>query len=490
MKKDISSHIPPEVIFITQTLKNAGFEAYLIGGCVRDLLRGKNPHDWDITTDGLPEEVQALFPHTYYENDFGTVGIVSDETEDKSVKNIEVTTYRLEATYSNNRHPDIVTFSKNIEDDLKRRDFTINAIAYDVQKDTYVDPYKGQDDIKDKILQTVGNAQDRFKEDALRMMRAIRLSCETDFEISRETQEAIQNMAQNLATISTERIRDEFIRIVDSEKPMYGILLAQKLGVLPFISPELEKAKGVEQDRSHQYDVYEHLLRSLQHASDKGYPLHVKLAALFHDISKPESRRQGNGHYTFYGHEVTGAKVTRRIMERLKFPKEISEKVVTLVRWHMFFSDPEQISLSAVRRMINNVGKELIWDLMYVRICDRIGTGRPKEQPYRFRKYQAMIEEVMNDPVSVGMLKIDGKRIMTVTRENPGPKIGLILHTLLDDVLEDPSKNTEEYLENKAKELATVSIETLKELGERGKKAKETAQDEKVKNIRQKHHVE
>ena len=279
--------------------------------------------------------------------------------------------------------------------------------------------------------------------------------------------------------------------MIMSDHPMDGMLTLQKLGLLSYIAPELVSTIGVEQNKAHAYDVWGHLLHSLQCAADKKYPLDIRLSALFHDISKPETRRWGQeqGTWTFYGHEVVGARVTKKILNELKYPSKIVDKGVTMVRWHMFFSDTEQITLSAVRRMIANVGEENIWDLMNLRICDRIGTGRPKEDPYRLRKYHAMIEEALRDPVSVAMLKIDGKKIMEVTKINPGPKIGWALHALLEEVLEDPKKNTEEYLENRTNQLVLLPESELMALGEKGKQTKEEADDEEIKKIRSKHWV-
>jgi len=229
----------------------------------------------------------------------------------------------------------------------------------------------------------------------------------------------------------------------------------------------------------------------VQHSADKKYGLEIRLTALFHDIGKPKTRRfsRETNQYTFYGHEVVGAKMTEKILRNLNFPTKTIDLVVKLVRWHMFFSDTEQISLSAVRRMVANVGKDHIWDLMNVRVCDRIGTGRPKENPYRLRKYKAMIEEALRDPVSVGMLKINGSRIMEVTKMPPNPKIGFILHALLEEVLENPKLNTAEYLEEKAIKLANLDETELKKLGKGGKDKKEEAEKEEVSKIRGKHGV-
>ncbi len=483
--------IPKEIKEVTEKLEKAGFEAFLVGGCVRDLILGRDAKDWDVTTNATPDEIIALFTKTFYENTFGTVGVVNEDTEMENLKVVEVTPYRLESTYTDKRHPDKVTFSQKLEDDLQRRDFSMNSLAYSVSKKEIVDLYNGEKDIKDKIIRTVGEPDKRFTEDALRILRAIRFSSEIGFDISPETEKSILDNTSLLENISLERIRDEFTKMILSPEPMKALLSLRKLGLLSFIAPELEKTVGIEQGGTHSYDVWEHLLRSLQHSADKNYDLETRLSALFHDISKPESRRKGKGkkEWTFYGHEVLGARETKKILTRLKYPNKIIEKVVNLVRWHMFFSDTGQITLSAVRRMIVNVGKENIWDLMNVRICDRIGTGRPKEDPYRLRKYHSMIEEALRDPISVSMLKIDGKKIMEVAKIDPGPVVGFTLHALLEEVLEDPTKNTEEYLENKAKELVKLPIEELKSLGESGKLTKEEADEIEIKKIRKTHKV-
>jgi len=504
----LGKHVPKEVSHVTETLEKAGFEAYLVGGCTRDLLLGRKPKDWDVTTNATPEQIIALFPKTFYENVYGTVGVVNENSEDETLKIVEVTPYRLEAGYSDHRRPDSITFSKNLEEDLKRRDFTINAIALSLEKshvspkaskkpvakvsqETLSDPYNGQKDLKDKVIRTVGAPHDRFEEDALRIIRAIRLSAELGFTINLDTAKAIEEKAPLLAKISKERIRDEFIRIIMSDTPMTTLAVAQKLGVLKYIVPELEKGVGMEQNQAHAYTVWEHLLRSCQHAADKKWPLDIRLTALFHDISKPETRRWSNEtkQWTFYGHDVVGSRVTSKILENLKFPKKMSEKIVKLVRWHMFFSDTENITLSAVRRIITNVGQENIWDLMNVRVCDRVGTGRPKEEPYRLRKYHAMIEEALRDPISVGMLKIDGTILTKDLKLTPGPKIGFILHALLEEVLEEPKKNTLEYLTGRAKELSGLSDEELKKLGEAGKEKKALEEEKELAEIKKRHWV-
>lgn len=482
--------VPAEVRAVGETLRKAGYEAYLVGGCVRDLFIGREPKDWDVTTNANPEQIQELFPDSFYTNDFGTVGVLR-ETEIESLKIIEVTPYRTETEYSDKRRPDSVSFGDSLEEDLARRDFTINAIAYDESKGQIIDPYKGQKDIESRVLRTVREPADRFEEDALRLMRAVRLVAELDFALDTETAAAIKEKAQNLSHISNERIRDEFVRILNSKQPMMALVLSQQLGLLEYIAPDLPRGIGVEQNQAHSYDVFGHLMRSLQHAADKGWSFDIRLAAVFHDVSKPETRRWSpeKKDWTFHGHEVVGARVTKKALEDLRFSRETIDKVVKLVRWHMFFSDPDQITLSAVRRMIRNVGEENIWDLLNLRICDRIGTGRPKEQPFRFRKYKAMVEEALRDPISVSMLAVDGSKLMDTFHVNPGPRIGWTLNALLEDVLENPGSNTVEYLIARAEKLLLLPDDELKKLGDEGKKKREQREEEEIQRILDKHHV-
>ncbi len=483
--------VPSPVSRITNTLEKAGFEAWIVGGCVRDLFLGKKPNDWDVTTNATPEQIQGLFENTYYTNEFGTVGVVNDGEEDETLKIVEVTPYRTEGKYSDARRPDSVTFSQKLDEDLKRRDFTVNALAYSPSSDELVDLYEGIKDIKDGIIRAVGNPVERFGEDALRIMRAVRLSAELDFQIEAQTKDAMGECAKQLGKISKERVRDEFIRTLKSSKPMKALILMHSLGILGYVSPEIERGVGVEQNQAHSFDVFEHSMRALQHAADKEWSLDIRIAALFHDIGKPKSRRWSDDKHdwTFHGHEVIGAKMAKKALEDLKFPRETVDKIEKLVRWHMFFSDPDKITLSAVRRIIRNVGRESIDDLVKLRICDRIGTGRPKEQPFRLRVYQSMIEQALRDPISVGMLGIDGKRLMEVTGEKPGPRLGWMLHALLEEVLDDPKKNSAEYLEKKSQELSQLNDAQLRKLGEEGKEKKEEAEEENVKDIRKKYFV-
>ena len=534
--KNLIQKIPKEVSHVTDTLEEAGFEVYLVGGCVRDLLMGREPKDWDVTTNAKPEQIIGLFEKTVYENTFGTVGVVlaldkgewpkaegvvTHETLNQDVSRatenmiIEVTPYRIEAKYSDFRHPDEVKFSDKLEDDLKRRDFTVNAMALS-PKGHLVDLFDGLKDIKDKMLKAVGNPDDRFQEDALRMLRAVRFACQLNFSVSYETTESILKNADLLKKISLERIRDEFVKIIMSPNSASGIVMLQKFNLLKNIIPELEEGIGCEQSGEHIYDVWNHLLAALQHASDKNWPLEIRLSALFHDIGKPRSRRniaetkknssallqpsagtfrQQNSSlssakkkFTFYGHEVVGARMTKKIMERLKFSNKEIELVEKLVRMHMFFSDTELITLSAVRRIITKVGKENIWPLMDVRECDRVGMKK-KEAPYRLRKYFVMIEEALRDPISVGQLKINGEFMIKELGIAPGPRMGWILSALLEEVLDAPEKNTVEHLSDLVKSLNMLGDAELKTLGDRGKEKKEELEEEEVTKLHEKHGV-
>ncbi len=481
--------IPHEIRQVSDRLKEGGFEAYLVGGCVRDLLLDHVPKDWDITTNATPEQIQGVFPDSFYENDYGTVGVKTG-SDDPKIAIVEVTPYRTESGYSDKRRPDAVTFGTSLSEDLARRDFTVNAIALDTQGHL-TDPYDGQKDIKDKVIRAVGNPSERFGEDALRMLRAVRFVAQLGFGIDGATAAAISENKANLSHVSRERVRDELVRILESKSPMDALALAQRLGILEYISKDLPRGVGIEQNQAHSYDVFEHLLRTMQHAADKDWNFDIRLAGLFHDISKPETRRwsEEKKDWTFHGHEVVGSRVTKKALEDLRFSRETIEKVVKLVRWHMFFSDPDQITLSAVRRMIVNVGEENIWDLLNLRICDRIGTGRPKEQPFRFRKYKAMVEQALRDPVSVKMLKTDGSRIMEKFHVKAGPKVGYVLNALLEEVLDNPALNKADYLDERTQTLLEMPEEELRRLGESGKQRREAAEEEEIQHIMEKHHV-
>ncbi|MEW5907900.1 MAG: CCA tRNA nucleotidyltransferase [Patescibacteria group bacterium] len=481
-------NIPKIIIEIIEKLKKNGFEAYLVGGCVRDLVLHVKPKDWDITTNAQPEEIQRFFSKTVYENKFGTVAVINENIIDETLKVIEITPYRLESKYSDKRHPDSVSFTQNLEDDLKRRDFTVNALAYDIDSHETIDLFEGQKDLNAQIIRAVGNPQDRFNEDALRILRAIRLAAELDFKIEKKIEQAIKKQANFLEEISKERIRDEFIKIIISKKPVWALEKMRELGVLKYMIPELEEGFDVQYKRLQKFTIWEHNLKALNHAVKNNWPLEIRLSALLHDVGKPATRQwdKEKNDWTFYGHEVIGAKMSIKILSRLKFSKRTIDRVFKLVRYHLFFSDTEKITLSAVRRIVRNVGPENIWDLMKVRFADRIGMGRPKESPYRLRKYESMIEEAMRAPLSVTMLKINGNDIMNLLKIKPGPKIGFILHSLLEETLEDPSKNTREYLQKRVLEFGKMSEKELEKLGKKAKATKEELEKKEVEEIRKK----
>jgi poly(A) polymerase/tRNA nucleotidyltransferase (CCA-adding enzyme) len=471
--------IPKQVKEIMEKLGQKGFEAYVVGGCVRDLLRSEKPKDWDIATNAKPGEIKKIFPKSFYENKFGTVTVLT-KSKDKTLAEIEITTYRIEAKYTDKRHPDQVKFARTVEEDLARRDFTINALAMD-DKGEIIDSFNGQKDLKNKIIKAVGKADDRFNEDALRMLRAVRFATTLGLSIKDKTLKAIIKNAGWMQAISKERIRDELIKIMSSKKAAEGIDLLKQTELLKYILPELEKGVGVSQNRHHIYDIYEHSMRSLNAAAEKGYSLEVKIAALFHDIGKPETKEGEGPDSTFYNHDYVGAKVVARILSRLKFPKKFIEKVAMLVRNHMFVSDPERLTEAGARRIIKRVGLENISDLINLRIADRLGMGRPKARPYRLRKVEYLIEKVSKDPISVAMLKIKGDDIMRLLKIEPGPKIGAINDVLLAEVIEDPKKNTKVYLEKRIKQLDKENLDQLRSLAKGKIEEKKEEEDLKIK---------
>lgn len=479
--------IPQEIEKIIKELNNAGFEAYIVGGCVRDLLMDSKPKDWDITTNAKPEKIQKIFPDSFYENQFGTVGVkIKDGEETKDV--VEVTTYRIESKYTDKRHPDEIKFAAKLEDDLKRRDFTVNALALGSNGKT-VDLFRGQDDLKNKIIRAVGDAEERFNEDALRMLRAIRFAVALGFEIEPKTLRAIKKHHRLLQIISKERIRDEFIKIINSDHGMKGVDLLRETELLQHIVPELLEGVGVGQNLHHIYTVWEHNLRALQYTCDQKYSIQVRLASLLHDVGKPRSKRGEGYNSTFYGHEVIGARMTAIIVDRLKFPKNIGEKVTKLVRYHLFYYNPGEVTESSVRRLVANIGEENVQDLLKVREADRIGSGTPKAIPYKLRHLKFMIDKVARDPISPKMLKINGGDVMKTLGIEPGPKVGMMINALMNEVLDDPAKNTKKYLEKRVGELNKLADNELAGLGREGKEKISEEEKKEVQKIKEKHYV-
>ena len=479
--------IPKEVKSILAELKKHGYEAYVVGGCVRDLLLGKTPQDWDVTTNARPAQIQGIFPDSFYENIFGTVG-VKIGSEDPSLDIIELTTYRIESDYSDKRHPDKIEFADKLEDDLRRRDFTINALAMS-DGGEIVDLFGGQEDLKNKIIRAVGEPSNRFNEDALRMTRAVRLATVLEFEIESKTAEVIRSQARLLGEIAQERIRDELVKIINSPRAMQGIELLRETGLLEFIIPELLEGHGVGQNKHHIYTVWEHNLRALQYTADKNYSFEVRMASLLHDVGKPRSKRGDGPDSTFYAHEIIGGKMTAKIMERLRFSRDVAEKVTHLVRSHLFYYNVGEVSAAGVRRFLSRVGPENVDDLLKVREADRIGSGVPKAFPYKLRHLLFMIEKVKNDPISPKMLKVNGQDVMKVANIEPSPKVGQILAVLLEEVLEDPTMNSIENLELRIKELTKLSDEELIKMKQKAQEVKEEFESGVEEEMKKKFYV-
>lgn len=445
-------------LFVSQILdkfEKKKFEIYIVGGAVRDVLMGKPVDDWDFTTSATPEEILKIFPDGFYDNAFGTVG-VSDKS---SPHPYEITTFRREYGYSDKRRPDKVEWGKSLEEDLKRRDFTINAMALKkLKSDEFdlIDPHKGEGDIKKKLIRAVGDPDERFGEDALRMMRAIRIAAELGFAIEEETAEAIKKNAPLINKIAKERVKEELFKLLSSPHPSEGIIITRNVGLLTQILPELEKCFGVEQKspgRHHIYDVGTHLVMSLKEAKTQD-PI-VRFAILIHDIGKPVTfKKLENGVITFYNHEMVGTKIAGNIAERLRFSNKEKEKLLTLVRWHQFTVDERQTD-SAIRRFIRNVGIENINQMLELRVADRLGGGA-RETSWRLEEFKRRLIEVQKEPFSIKDLKINGNDVMKVLGIAPGPKVGEILEEIFQEVIEKKLENEKKVLTERLRSFEKV----------------------------------
>ncbi len=482
--------VPKEVAKVTSELEKKGFEAYVVGGCVRDLLLKRDPEDWDVATNARPEEIQKIFKDSFYENQFFTVTVLTKSKEEE-LKEVEITTFRSDTKYTDRRRPEEVEYAKTIEEDLARRDFTMNAIALRQQgkEQVVIDPYDGQGDIKKKQIVAVGKAQERFSEDALRMMRAVRLKATLGFTIEKETAKAIKDNSKLIKEISQERIRDEFVKLIDSTGAVDGIEELRELNLLKHFLPELEEGHGVGQNKHHIYTVWEHNLYALKYAVEQNWGTLVRIASLLHDVAKPRVKKGEGKDSTFHGHEVVGGRMAREILTRLKFPKKDIEKIRKLVRYHLFYYNVDEVTDSSVRRLIRNIGKENIEELLQVRMADRIGSGVPKAEPYKLRHLRYVIDKVAQDPISSSMLKIDGGDVMKMGKLSPGPAIGHILNVLLEEVLDDPARNTKKYLEIRTKELLDMSEKDLADISKGAKQTKEKVETKRDDMTKQKYWV-
>lgn len=435
--------LPLTIIKVLQTLESGGFKGYIVGGAVRDLLTKTATTDWDFTTDATPEEIQKLFPDSYYDNKFGTVGVKLEE------KIVEITTFRSESGYSDRRRPDKVVWGKSLHEDLHRRDFTINAMVIS-PKGEIIDPFDGQKDLKKKLIRAVGDADKRFGEDALRMMRAIRIAAQLGFSIEPKTLTAINKNSALINQIAGERVRDELLKILASPFPKDGVLMLFASGLLTHILPELMETRGVKQAGHHTKDVWLHSLDSLA-ACPAPDPI-VRLATLLHDMAKPRvNKSMGVGkEITFYNHEVVGSRMTKAISQRLKLSRKDSDLLWLLVRWHMFHYDPKMTD-KAIRRFIKKVDLVNINKMIMLRIGDRIGGGS-KASSWRLREFQERIGQVLYTPMQIQDLKVDGNDVMKILSLKPGPKVGAVLKKLFDEVMDDSEKNEREYLLKRIKE--------------------------------------
>ena len=434
--------------------QDAGFRIYVVGGTVRGLLMKHDVSDWDFTTSATPEEIIKLFPHSFYNNSFGTVGIPIKEDGAELV--LEVTTHRKEGDYSNARHPDKVEWAEKVEDDLARRDFTINAIALRQAqgKLDITDPYGGQEDIEKKVIRAVGDANIRFQEDALRLMRAIRQATQLGFTIESETMASLQTHAKLIVGISGERIQAELFKLITSNNAADGILLMKEAGLLQYVLPEVEHCFGVEQkspERHHIYDVGTHLVESLRHCPSAD--VITRLATLIHDTGKKETQKidPETKIITFYNHEVVGEQQAKEIATRLRLSKKDTQKLVILVRHHQFTVSEEQ-SDKALRRFIRQIGVENIDDMLALRTGDRLGSGA-KETSWRTELFKKRLIEVQNVPFSVHDLKITGNDVMEYLNIKPGPQIGKIMNALFEMVDDGKVKNEKDALLEKLREI-------------------------------------
>jgi tRNA nucleotidyltransferase (CCA-adding enzyme) len=449
---ELTLKVPVKVQEILKKFRLVNLEIYIVGGVVRDIMLDRPLYDWDFTTNATPEEMLTMFTDAYYDNKFGTVGIPGGKNE----RSFEITTFRSEKEYSDSRHPDEVSWGKTLEEDLQRRDFTINAMALKpirANKFELIDLYGGMEDIRLGLIKTVGDPEQRFTEDALRMMRAVRIATQLRFAIDEETFLAIQKNAFKIRDISAERVRDELFKILASDYPADGYLLLKNCGVGEIVLPEIEKAFGVEQKspgRHHIYDVGTHSVESLRMCPSKD-PV-TRLATLIHDAGKVKTQRiYPDGRITFYNHEMESEKIAKLIAERLRFSNGQKEAFVRLVRWHQFTVDENQTD-SAVRRFITNVGLNNVPEMLALRTGDRLGGGA-RETSWRLEEFKKRLVDVQKQPFAIPDLKISGLDVMKIKKVPSGPLVGKYLQALFDEVIENNLPNDREKLIKRLGEL-------------------------------------
>lgn len=438
LDKRIQIILPEKVKHIIDTLMEHGHEAYAVGGCVRDSILSRMPQDWDITTSAKPQEVKALFRHTIDTGiQHGTVTVMIEH------EGFEVTTYRIDGEYEDARHPKEVLFTSNLLEDLKRRDFTINAMAYN-EKDGIVDAFDGIGDLERGIIRCVGRAEERFSEDALRMFRAIRFAAQLGFEIEEETRAAIQKLAGNIAKVSAERIQVELVKLLTSGHPE-ELENAYETGLTAVFLPEFDAMmKTPQQNPHHCHPVGGHTIEALKAAPQDKV---LRLTMLLHDVAKPICRttdEKGVDH--FYGHPAKGSEMARRILRRLKFDNDTTDRVCKLVQWH---DDNPNLEPRGIRRAISRIGVEQYPALFAVKRADILAQSdyRREEKLAYVDSYEKMYQEILKkrECLTIKELAVNGKDLIGAGM-NPGKEIGEVLKELLKIVLEEPEKNTKEEL--------------------------------------------
>jgi putative nucleotidyltransferase with HDIG domain len=435
--------LPQYIEHFMQTFRENGYLIYAVGGPVRDRILQRPVYNWDFTTNATPEQMLKLFPDAFCNNDFGTVSIIIQDKDEKILT--EVTPFRNESSYSDNRHPDKIEWAQTLEEDVKRRDFTINALATDGKE--IIDYVNGLEDMEKKVVRAVGDANKRFEEDALRLMRAIRFATQLEFMIEEETKAAIEKNSGRITNISWERIRDEFLKILASDHPAEGVLFLKQTGLLKHILPEVEACFGIEQKspgRHHVFDVGTHLIEALR-GCPSGDPI-TRFATLLHDIGKASTYAKDpeSGTITFYNHEMVGAQQTEAIADRFRLSKKDKAKLVTLVRYHMFPVSENQTD-SALRRFIRTIGVDNLNEMLALRTGDRIGGGATPTS-WRTELFKKRLIEVQKKPFTVADLKISGHDVMKELNVKPGPEVGKILNDLFEKVVEKNLPNDRDVL--------------------------------------------
>ena len=442
--------LPRDVNYIIETLYSNGYEAYAVGGCVRDTLLGRTPKDWDITTSAKPEEVKALFNHTIDTGILhGTVTVMLNH------EGYEVTTYRIDGEYEDASHPKEVTFTANLVEDLKRRDFTINAMAYN-HKVGLVDEFDGVKDLENKIIRCVGNPMDRFSEDALRMLRAVRFAAQLGFSIEDKTQEAVKALAPTIKKVSAERIQVELVKLVTSEHPD-EMRTVYELGLTKIFMPEFDTMMETKQlNKHHMYTVGEHSIQSMLNIrADKV----LRLTMLLHDVGKPQCRSTGeDGQEHYYNHPKVGADISKDILKRLKFDNDTIDRCYKLILYH---DDRPAMTQRSIRKSISKIGLQQYPSLFEVKYADTMAQSMYKrdEKLNYLEEYKAIFKDIIDSGqcVEKKSLAIGGKELMEIGMK-PGKEMGLVLEKLYEKVLEEPEMNTEENLIEYAHKIITSLI--------------------------------